>query len=241
MTIEILYSELTNIYGDLGNIRFLEKTLEKENVKFIYTKINDKPYFSSNKVNMIYMGSMPDEYQELIVKKLLPYKEKLKKLIDDDVIVLFTGTALEIVGEYILEDDKKIPGLNLFDVYFVRDKKRRHNSLFVGTFNNIKLVGNRSQFTFMYGNNKYPFMKVRKGCFGMNKESDIEGINYKNFFATYLLGPILVLNPYFTKYLLQKMNINTPCFKENDVILAYEERLKNYDNDKTRFLLGDHG
>ena len=36
----------------------------------------------------------------------------------------------------------------------------------------------------------------------MNKETVNEGIRDHNFFATYLVGPFLVLNPLFTKYLL---------------------------------------
>ena len=30
-----------------------------------------------------------------------------------------------------------------------------------------------------------------------------EGVRYKNFFGTYLLGPFLIENPYFTEYLLK--------------------------------------
>ena len=74
MTIEILYSELTNIYGDVGNIRILEKNLK--DAKFIYTKINEEPHFVKNKVDMIYMGSMPEEYVEIILKALKKHAKR---------------------------------------------------------------------------------------------------------------------------------------------------------------------
>ena len=48
--------------------------------------------------------------------------------IEKDVIVLFTGMATEIIGNYIIENDKKQKCLGLFDVYFERNKTKRHNS-----------------------------------------------------------------------------------------------------------------
>ena len=46
------------------------------------------------------------------------------------------------------------------------------------------------------------FISVTKG-FGSHIEDSFEGVRYKNFFGTYLLGPFLIENPYFTEYLLK--------------------------------------
>ena len=78
----------------------------------------------------------------------------------------------------------------------------------------------------MYGENEYPFIKAIDKCVGMNKESKIEGINYKNFFATSLLGPFLVLNPYFVKHLLKLMNCDRKLIFEEQLIKTYENRLE---------------
>ena len=43
MTVEILYSEVCNLFGDIGNIRYLEKSLPDS--EFIYTRLGEKPYF----------------------------------------------------------------------------------------------------------------------------------------------------------------------------------------------------
>ena len=228
MTIEILYPELTNIFGDSANVSYLENCMK--DAKFIYTPINKEPFFVKHKVDMIYLGSMSEQYQAVIIEKLSKYKDILKKRIEEEVIVLFTGMAIEIVGNYVEEDNKKIDCLGLFDVYFERDKKNRHNSLFIGEFNDIKIVGNKSQFTFMYGNNKHPFIKACKGCIGMNPDIIYDGIHYKNFFATSLLGPILILNPYFTSYLIKLKNKNFKLAYQEDLIESYNRRIKLLEN-----------
>lgn len=240
MTIEILYKELTNIYGDIGNIKILEKNLPK--AKFIYTKINEVPYFVNNKVDMIYMGSFPDEYLDIILKELSKYKSKLKELIEKNVFVMLTGTAFEICGSYVEENNTKKETLSLFeDIYFVCNKDKRHNSLFVGTFNNTKIVGNKSQFSYMYGNNKYPFITAKEGCMGMNESTQLEGIHYKNFFGTQLLGPILILNPLLLKYILKKLANIKNLYLEDLMMEAYNNRLKEFDRPGRRYILKDHG
>lgn len=240
MKIEILYKDLTNIYGDVGNIKILEKNLP--DAKFIYTSVNEKPYFADNKVDMIYMGSMPDEYVEIIVKALVKYKNRLKELIEDNVVMLFTGTAFELCGEYILENNNKQETLGLIDhIYFKRDKDHRHNSLFIGAFDDIKIVGNKSQFCYTYGENNYPFIIADDRCMGMNKDTQKEGIHYKNFFGTQVLGPILILNPLFLKYLLSLLGKKDKLYLEDLMIEAYDKRLKELEKPDKRFILKDHG
>ena len=230
MVVEILYPELTNIFGDYANITYLEKCMPK--AKFIYTSINKEPYFIKNKVDMIYLGSMSEEYQKIIVEKLTKYKKNLIECIEKDVIVLFTGMATEIIGNYIIENDKKQKCLGLFDVYFERNKTKRHNSLFLGNFEKFKIVGNKSQFTMMYGDNKYPFIEVHDGCVGMNLNFKYEGIHYRNFFATQLLGPLLILNPYFTDYLIKLKNKDFKLEYKKDIIQNYKNRLELLENRK---------
>ncbi len=230
MVVEILYPELTNIFGDYANITYLEKCMPK--AKFIYTSINKEPYFIKNKVDMIYLGSMSEEYQKIIVEKLTKYKKNLIECIEKDVIVLFTGMATEIIGNYIIENDKKQKCLGLFDVYFERNKTKRHNSLFLGNFEKFKVVGNKSQFTMMYGDNKYPFIEVHDGCAGMNLNFKYEGIHYRNFFATQLLGPLLILNPYFTDYLIKLKNKDFKLEYKKDIIQNYKNRLELLENRK---------
>ena len=237
MKIEILFPELSNIFGDFSNIKYLKETLK--DAEFIYTNNFEKPYFLDNKVDLVYIGSMPESKQELAIKRLMPYKEEIRKAIDNDTVMLATGNALEIFIDHIVDGDKKIDALGLFDLHAIRDFKNRHNSHFVGNFEDMKIVGYKSQFTMCYGDNKCPFINVVGGC-GINIDSKQEGIHYKNFFATYLLGPFLVLNPHFTKYLLKKIGYDGDLAFEKQAIDAYDYRLNELIS-KGHFLMGEHG
>lgn len=228
LKIEILFPEFCNLYGDISNMKYLKKCLP--NANFIETAFDEEPSFVKEKVNFIYLGPMTENMQEKVITKLKPYKERIEELIEENVIFLITGNAIEIFGKYIEnEDGSKIEALGIFDIYAKRDMLHRHNSIFIGKWESIDIVGFKSQFTFAYGNNEENyFAKVEKGI-GLNKESKLEGIMKNNFIGTYLIGPILILNPLFTEKLLEKMGVN----KENlafaeDVKAAYNQRLEEF-------------
>ena len=86
----------------------------------------------------------------------------------------------------------------------------------------------------------HPFLQVTGG-YGIDLKSKMEGIHYKNFFATYLLGPFLVLNPRFTQYLLKLLgHEGRPAFWQ-EAMEAYEYRLKGLETPGVCFLVGEHG
>lgn len=229
LKIEVLFPEFCNLYGDISNIKYLKKCLP--NAKFYETAFDEELIFIKEKVNFIYLGPMTEKMQEKVINKLKPYKERIKELIDENVVFLVTGNAIEIFGKYIEnEDGTKIDALDIFDIYAKRDMLHRHNSIFIGNWEDIKVVGFKSQFTFAYGNNENDyFAKVEKGI-GLNKESKLEGIQKNNFIGTYLLGPILILNPMFTKKIIEKMGIeDVKVAFEEDTIAAYNQRLSEFE------------
>lgn len=229
LKIEILFPEFCNLYGDISNMKYLKKCLP--NANFIETAFDEEPCFAKEKVNFIYLGPMTENMQEKVITKLKPYKERIEELIEENVIFLITGNAIEIFGKYIEnEDGSKIEALGVFDIYAKRDMLHRHNSIFIGKWDNIDIVGFKSQFTFAYGDNeeKY-FAKVEKGI-GLNKESKLEGIMKNNFIGTYLIGQILILNPLFTKKLLEKMGVKEKSLAfEEDLKAAYNQRLEEFE------------
>lgn len=154
----------------------------------------ETPRFTKEPVDLIYLGSMSESHQELAIRRLLPHAGVLRQYVESGGVLLATGNALELFGTYIQEGKRQIPALGLFPCHAVRDMEHRHNSMFLGTFGDMKIVGARSQFSFSYGDFPHPFLQVTGG-YGIYPEARVEGIHYKNFFATYLLGPFLVLNP----------------------------------------------
>lgn len=229
MKIEILYSDVCNLYADLENIYFLKKVYD--NVTIVETKLNEKPKFINNDIDMVYIGSCSFAKTKIVIEKLLPYKEDIKKYINSNKIFLATGTSSEMFGKYIIENEKTYNALGIFNYNSVRGVRK--NFLFLGKYNDIKIVGNKSQSFFLY-NVENPFIEVVKG-YGNNEEDKNEGLKYKNFYMTSLLGPFLILNPYFCEYLLGKQKNN------KDVIEAYEFRLNSLEDKNARIVMGDHG
>lgn len=227
MKIEVLFPEVCNLYGDLANIRYLKKS--NENIEIIETKLTDEPYFLNNKPDLIYMGGMTEHSQELVINKLSIYIDRIKELIDKNVYFLITGNAFEIFGKEILnEDNSKINALNLYDTVAKRDMMHRFNSLYVGKFNDITIVGFKSQFSHSYIDKEFTPLFNTIRSFGINKENMNEGIKINNFMATYVIGPLLILNPLFTKWLLKQFGIETKLAYEEEAIDAYNSRLKDY-------------
>ena len=227
MKIEILYPEMSNIYGDYGNIMFLKKCLP--DAEFVETELHSEPAFVKQDINLVYLGSMTEKAQEIIIRSLKPYKDKLNEYIQTGKAILFTGNSLEILGKYIENDDEtKIEGLGILDIYSKREMFNRYNSLFLGEFKNIKIVGFKDQFAHSYGNNETTyFAKVIRGA-GLNRESKLEGIRINNFIGTSILGPILVLNPEFAKFFVHNIlgqNKSKITF-EKAASDSYEARLK---------------
>ena len=93
--IEVLYGDFANLFGELQNINYINDCVPEAEI--INTKLHDVPAFVSEDVDMVYMGAMTENQQELVIEALKPYRDKINELIDKGTVFLFTGNALEIV------------------------------------------------------------------------------------------------------------------------------------------------
>lgn len=235
--IEYMYPEVSNLYGDPFNIKFLAGCITENGyeAKVIKDSLNKEPFFVKERPDLIYMGPMTEHSQELVIDRLKGYSDRIKELIADGVVFLITGNAVEIFIEKIVnEDGSEIEGLGLYPYIAKRKMFNRYNSLFLGEFEGMKIVANKSQFSHSYGKTEqFPFIKVLRGD-GLSPSEPYEGIKDHNFMATYLLGPILVLNPMFSKKVLELMGIaNGRLVYEEEAIKAYDIRLAEFENEST--------
>lgn len=233
--IETLFPEIANLYGDHANIRYLKLCLPE--AEYVEDMLSAEPHFVTEKPDMIYMGPMTEHQQELVIDKLRPYTDRIRELIDQNVVFLMTGNAMEIFWNRIEnEDGTFIEGLGLFHYVAKRRMFNRYNSAVMGMLGDIKLVGFKSQFTHSYGDNSSEYMyEVTKGD-GINRETKYEGVRRNNFMGTYTLGPILILNPDFTLYLQRLLGVDNPVLVyEAPMRDAYEERVRQYE--ETEFVL----
>lgn len=231
MKIELLFPEVCNLYGDLQNIEYLKRSLliNNEKVEIIETSLKSEPYFASHDdLSLIYMGTLTERSQELALRALAPYRDRISSLIDKGQAFLITGNALELFGDYIeCDDGSRIDCLKIFKTYAVRRMLNRYNSLFVGKYENLDIVGFKSQFTHSYGEYTSLFDVVRGD--GLNPSERGEGIHVNNFFGTYIIGPLLILNPTFTKYFMKQIGaLGDKLAYEEAAMDVYEHRLKEY-------------
>ena len=234
LRVEVLYPEVCNLFGNTYNIKYLEQSVK--DIEIINTSLNDEPTFVKENVDLVYMAPMTEKTQELVIEKLKPYTEIIKKQIQENKVFLMIGNALEVFGKYIENEDRsKIEGLGITNLYAKRDMMNRYNSLFLGELEGketIKIVGFMSQFAKSYGDNSKNYLfKALRGP-GLN-DTKFEGVRINNFMGTYVLGPILVFNPDFTKYLLKLLGVKNPKLAE--AFDAYNIRLKEFENPNIAF------
>ena len=243
MKIEILYPEIACLYGELFNMEYLRRSVPGCGVAT--TSLGERPKFlDDSSIDLVYMGTMTERSQLLVLDQLAPLRDEIWECIEREQRFLITGNALEIFGNEIIETGEmmvaEIGGegyecLGLFDFKVERDMLKRYNSLFVGDYmlsgNDVmEIVGYQSQFgRGIYGPNApEPLFHVVRGP-GFSPEDSREGLHYKNFMATYTIGPLLVLNPAFLVRLCWEMGYSGIVPAHMDAAMdAYRARLSEY-------------
>lgn len=215
-----LYYDLMNYYGEQGNVLALKTAIEyagfKVNVKTL--SVDDEIDFE--KYDIFYMGMGTKRNQEIVRKDILKYKDKIENVIDKKMFIM-TGNSYELFGKKI--DDKKC--LGVFNFESKTTDRIVGEQVFKSDIIKETIIGFQNRFSSNNIKDDYLF-EVIKGT-GNDSESKVEGINKNNFFGTYLLGPILIRNPYFKDALLKYIGIDKVNTKLVDY-KAYHEYLKNF-------------
>lgn len=226
MVIEVLYPEYNNLYGDRGNAEYLKKklTLAGYEVDIKETSLYDEPAFVNEHVDFLLISPCQEKHQLVEIAELKKYADAVKNRIENGGIILATGNAFELFGEYI-ENDKgeKTECLGFYPYYAKQFSRLRYNDCSVGEFDGMQIVGFKNLLSHSYGENPKPFLNMKKGA-GMNPDCKIEGVHDNNLFATYHTGPILPLNPQFTDYLIKIADENYVSVTLEFEKQAYESR-----------------
>lgn len=215
-----LYYDLMNYYGEQGNVLALKTAIEyagfKANVKTL--SVDDEIDFE--KYDIFYMGMGTKRNQEIVRKDILKYKDKIENVIAKKMFIM-TGNSYELFGKKI--DDKKC--LGVFNFESKTTDRIVGEQVFKSDIIKETIIGFQNRFSSNNIKDDYLF-EVIKGT-GNDSESKVEGIHKNNFFGTYLLGPILIRNPYFKDALLKYIGIDKVNTKLVDY-KAYHEYLKNF-------------
>ena len=193
MTIRVahLYYDLMNLYGEIGNLKVIEYQLKKQKINVIIDKLslNDKIEFE--KYDLIYMGSGTKKSTLFVLEDLKKYKQQVKEYIENNKFMLVTGNSINVFSKKIGDTE----ALNIFDFNISYSNARLVVDVILDN-----IIGFQNRDTLIENNNNPIF-----------NNSEI-GIHYKNFYGTYIIGPLLIRNPNFSQKFIKNLIIS----KKND-------------------------
>lgn len=199
ITIAHLYYDLLNLYGECGNIRILKKILEEQNVDVVvkFLTVDDKLNFED--YDFVYMGMGIEDNLKIANKHLKKYKKDIQKYIEDGKYFICTGNSYELFGKEIAFESETIKTLGIFDYKSKILEERKIMEISAKTdMIDKELIGFMNTGS-TNDNKKENFLK------NINNTDENEGIIYKNFIGTYLIGPLLVRNPELLKLIVKKI------------------------------------
>jgi len=237
MKVEVLFPEVGNLCGDLMNIRYLHQC--RPDMLVVETDLKSRPAFLDGSVDLVYMGSATEHGLQLMVQALRPYLAELTQFVDGGRHMLVTGNALDALGAYVQADNgMHFDGLGLLPTHAEYHMMARHNSFFLGTYaGGIEVMGFKSLFGHTYGTDAPDdgLFRVQRGV-GRHPGSLVEGFRRGGLMATYLTGPLLVLNPPFTKALLRELGAPDTLAFEQAATDAYQARLAEFRDEKRDYI-----
>lgn len=228
-----LYYDLMNLYGENGNVRYLQKKLEEQGfaAEVYFLTVDDDIDF--DKYDFYYMGMGSDDNKLIVLEDILKYKKQIKNAINNGKYFLVTGNSIELFGEGIINlSNEFIVALETFK-YQVREEEFRivGEQYYESNLIKERIIGFQNRNSVIINCKEGKLFKVLKGT-GYKPNENIEGISYNNFFGTYLLGPILVRNPYFTDVLVKRLcderGVDYISRCDEVAYKAYNENLKNF-------------
>ena len=234
LTIEVLFPEIANLHGDNANIDYLVQC--RPDARVVRTGLTDTPAFVTGPVDLVYLGPMTENGQLKAIDHLRPYREHIEALIESGTTFLFTHNALEVLGTRISNDEMKydVAGVGVFELESTVAMFGRYNGKVMGTVPGVgaeyPVLGYKSQFSMVSGADSLPgFLTADRGI-GRNTTTAVEGVRRNNFIGTSLIGPLLVVNPHFTRSLLAQLDPDTEpvLAHESLAITAYEARLREF-------------
>ncbi len=213
MKIAYLYYDFLNLYGESGNIKIIADVLKYNKIKhqIIYLSLDDDLNFQD--YDLVYIGSGTEENQKVALNHLMKYQKDIVKYIEDGKFILATGNSVDMFGQKIIAN-KEYKGLNLLD-FVVKQGKRKMKEVYLPS----KIT--KKNILGFINNNSY-IEDVDYSLF------ENEGIQYHNFYGTYILGPILVRNPEFLKYFLNNFTNKKLKYDLKIENKAYREFVKNF-------------
>ncbi len=238
LTIEMLFPEVANLHGDNANITYLAQC--RPDAEVVRTGLNERPAFLDRDVDLLYLGPLTESGQLKAIDRLRPHRAALEERIASGAATLFTHNALEVLGTRIRNPDMgyDAEGLGLIELESTLAMMGRYSGKVMGPVPELPadrpVVGYKSQFSMVrVAPGVEGFLTAERGI-GRNTTTAVEGVRVGGLVGTSLIGPLLVMNPHYTRALLARLDPDTEprIAHEEYAVAAYEARLREFRDDR---------
>lgn len=222
-----LFPRLLSLYGEYGNIAVLRRTLE-DNGFTVTVEAYENGELRLDGYDFIYVGAGTEDNLLEAIRRLMPHKDDITASIENGTLWLATGNAMTLFGQAVERQETASEALGSFDYdTHIFDTKRYLGDVltedgFVGFINTSCL----------YGGITTTWLQLKLNPqLGNDKASAADGIRYKNFYGTQLIGPVLAKNPHFLAHICQELTgeaITIPA--DSNMVKAYEVSVKELKN-----------
>lgn len=184
-----LYYDLMNLYGEYGNVVVLKKHLEDQGETVTIDKKTIGDDISFDEYDFIYCGSGTESHKLLALEDLRKRSEDLRKAVNNDKVILFTGNAMEFMADLGFAEFTYTPTGDRFtgDVIVENDEIGK----VVGFVNRCSHISVPKDIAL--------FRLLLMFSDGKKDVTETEGYRVRNVFGTYIIGPVLTKNPGFMK------------------------------------------
>jgi len=202
-----LYGEALDLNGDGKNVTAFEKRIAEMGYEYETVSLGVDEEIDFSGYDVVFMTHGKPHNVSALSEHFVKYKENIMENIENGKVFVVTGSSNMLLGKsFSMLDGKTYEGIGLFDC-----TAEEFDSLYVS---DAVLVPEFAPEEKMFGTyyrcesvkydtpNKNPLFTVVKTDAGKGSVGEKEGVRYKNVFATWCLGPVLVRNPLMMKEVL---------------------------------------
>ncbi|MBR3610317.1 MAG: hypothetical protein IKL57_02460 [Oscillospiraceae bacterium] len=202
-----LYGEALDLNGDGKNVTAFEKRIAEMGYEYETTELGVGDDIDVSGYDIVFMTHGKPHNVSALSEHFIKYKDNIINNIENGKVFVVTGSTNMLFGKsFSMLDGKTYEGIGLFDC-----TAEEFDSLYVS---DAVLAPDFAPEEKMFGTyyrcesvkfntpNKNRLFKVLKADEGKGSIGEGEGCHYKNLFATWCLGPVLVRNPLMMREVL---------------------------------------
>ena len=203
-----LYSDLLDLYGDYKNLTVLQRRIAETGNTSEVTEVGLDEGIDPAGYDFVYIGHGKARNLAAAAPHFIQYGAAIRAAIENGQVWLVTGNARELFGKsFTTPTGEELPGIGLFDYTGVETNKVFVSDMLAQPVydGSARVYGFINRTAYLLGENRSPLFKVLSGCGDGEAPDGKEGTLYRNFFATWAMGPILARNPSLLRELLQRL------------------------------------